>query len=435
MQEHVLIGFGFGPIQAALFAQEAYQSGRFARIVVAEVDPVLVEAVRAHGNRYVTNRARPDGIEAIRIDGLEIYNPRVPADRGILLEALAQATEIVTSLPSVRFYDSCFGPCPSVSELIGRSRSRPSAAATLVYTAENHNRAAEILQASVRRFCPSLADQPIQFVNTVIGKMSRAVTDPATIAELNLEPITPGLDRAFLAEQFNSILVGRCRLAGFRPGIEVFQEKDDLLPFEEVKLYGHNAIHALLAYLGTLKGYRRMTELARDTAIWSAARTAFLRESGATLIGKHRRIPDPLFSEPGFRQYTEDLLGRMTNPYLDDTVERAGRDLLRKLGPQDRLCGTMHLVIQQGIEPEHLALGALAALALLLKHAVEYDLPPELRCQEWQDLSADRIGELLAWIWQQTDPAPAAETTGELAAELAGRIEAAREPLRQILES
>jgi hypothetical protein len=36
MDEHIFTGFGFGPIQGGLFAKEAFQSGNFTRIVIAE---------------------------------------------------------------------------------------------------------------------------------------------------------------------------------------------------------------------------------------------------------------------------------------------------------------------------------------------------------------------------------------------------------------
>ncbi len=57
------VGFGFGPIQSALFLYEAYCSGNFDRYVVAEVDAALVGAVRAAGGRYAINIAHPDRIE------------------------------------------------------------------------------------------------------------------------------------------------------------------------------------------------------------------------------------------------------------------------------------------------------------------------------------------------------------------------------------
>jgi hypothetical protein len=104
MTEHILTGFGFGPIQAGLFAKEAFQSGNFARIVVAEVDAELVEAVRACKGSYHVNVAKADGIEVLKIDNVELLDPNVETDRKTLLEVLPQSTEIATCLPSVSFY-------------------------------------------------------------------------------------------------------------------------------------------------------------------------------------------------------------------------------------------------------------------------------------------------------------------------------------------
>jgi len=81
----------------------------------------------------------------------------------------------------------------------------------------------------------------------------------------------------FLVEEFNKILVTKCHIPDFKLGIEVFIEKEDLLPFEEAKLYGHNAIHTLLAYLGAQKGCKKMAELKNDKEIMQIARDAFVK--------------------------------------------------------------------------------------------------------------------------------------------------------------
>lgn len=111
MSEHVFVGFGFGPIQGGLFVKEAFESGNFKRIVIAEIDQVLVDAVRNNGGRYFVNIAGSDGVEAVRVEGVEMFNPTVESDRDALLEALGEATEIVTSLPSVLFYSVGGGEC------------------------------------------------------------------------------------------------------------------------------------------------------------------------------------------------------------------------------------------------------------------------------------------------------------------------------------
>ncbi len=397
MTEHIFTGFGFGPIQGGLFAKEAFQSGNFTRIVVAEIDAQLVDAVRANKGSYYVNVAKADGVETLRIDNVELLNPNLEADKKILLEVLAQSTEITTCLPSINFYES--GGADSVASLIADGLKNSTAKATLIYTAENYNQAAEFLEKAVIEKIGTLSDKPVQFLNTVIGKMSRVVTDPAEIAELKLKTIAPGIDRAFLVEQFNRILVSRAAISDFKPGIEVFIEKDDLLAFEEAKLYGHNAIHSLLGFIAAVKGYVKMTELKEDQPVMQIGRAAFFQECGAALIKKHGHIGDELFTEAGFKVSAEDLLERMTNPYLGDTVARVVRDAVRKLGMNGRIFGTMQLALEYGIEPRNMALGAMAGIAVLLKKADENNLPGDLRFGDWRKLNDSKIEKIINRLW------------------------------------
>ena len=401
MTEHIFTGFGFGPIQGGLFVKEAFQSGNFTRIVAAEIDAELVDAVKANKGSYYVNVAGADGIEVLKIDNVELLDPNVATDKKILLEVLAQSTEITTCLPSVDFYDA-----GGVASLIADALKNSKTAATIIYTAENNNHAAEILEKAVAKKVGAPLQKRVQFLNTVIGKMSRVVTDPAVlgtpygeIAELKLKPIAPGIERAFLAEEFNRILVSRTQISDFKPGIEVFIEKDDLLPFEEAKLYGHNAIHSLLGFLGAVSGYTGMTELKADHAIMEIGRAAFLEECGAALTKKYAHLRDELFTEAGQRRYADDLLERMTNPYLADTVARAGRDVVRKLGINDRIFGTMALTLEYGTEPNNMALGAMAGIAVLLDKAEENNLPADLRFGNWRKLGDLQIEKIINWLW------------------------------------
>jgi len=406
--KHTFVGFGFGPIQSGLFAKEAADSGRFDEIVVAEVDGALVDALRRNNDTYVVNVAHADRVEAVTVKGVRLLNLSVPEDIARLRTALASATEIVTSLPSVAFYTR--GGDTSVAALIAEGLCANPDGQTIVYTAENNNHAAEILDEAVRREAtrwevtrwgrhsclPEAAAQTgmsappcsCQYLNTVIGKMSQVVTDPQEIARRNLSPIVPGVPRAFLVEAFNRILVSEITLPGFEPGITAFEEKTDLLPFEEAKLYGHNAIHAALGFLGKRLGVALLADLRDNTEVMALARRAFIDEIGAALVKKHSRLGDPLFTRDGFTAYAEDLLERITNPFLGDTVERAIRDPLRKLGADDRIFGSIRQCLAHGIEP-----GALAYVA-----GVALDMLPQF--PEWTagGVSSDREATL-ARLW------------------------------------
>jgi mannitol-1-phosphate 5-dehydrogenase len=390
------VGFGFGAIQAGLFLYEAFCSGAFGRLVVAEVLPEAVGALRRADGYFTVNIAHADRVEHAQVGPAGIQDPASPAGRERLAEAVAEAEEIGTAIPSVAYYVSS-GP-GSLHRILAEGLRRKAARGgprAVVYAAENHNHAAEILAAHVMEEIPE-AERPAvsaqaRFLNTVIGKMSGIVADPEEIRAQELTTVTPGERRAFLVEAFNRILISKIHFdeTPFRRGIAVFEEKDDLLPFEEAKLYGHNATHALAAYVGAMRGVQFIADLRQLPEVLPFLRAAFLQESGAALIRKHAGV-DPLFTEEGYRYYADDLLERMTNPYLRDSVERVGRDPQRKLGWDDRLIGTMRVALGQGVKPRRYALGAAAALAVLDSSFLELEAPADAWLGPlWQGASPD----------------------------------------------
>ena len=318
-----------------------------------------------------SNVAHSDGLRKYEIGPIEILDPSIPGDREILIDALAQAEEIATAVPSVANYTS---PGPgSIHRLLAQGlvrKARRHGPNCVTYVAENNNRAAEILEEAVATAIPEDARDTVvsrgRFIDTVIGKMSGIIPEPDEIAEWNLSTITPDLQRAFLVEAFNRILISRIDFgeARFIRGITAFEEKDDLLPFCEAKLYGHNATHALAGYIGGILGIERISQLEQVPGAIGFLRSAFIEESGGALIEKYNGL-DHLFTAEGYREYVDDLIVRMTNPWLKDSVERVTRETKRKLGWNDRLIGTMRLALTHGITPERYAFGAAAALTAL----------------------------------------------------------------------
>jgi mannitol-1-phosphate 5-dehydrogenase len=418
------VGFGFGAIQAGLFLYEAFGSGAFGRLVVAEVLPEVVSAVRGAGGHFCVNIAHSDRVEHAMVGPVEIEDPASAFDRARLVEAIAEAEEIGTAIPSIAYYVSdAPGSLHRVLAAGLRKKAASNGPRAVVYTAENHNHAAEILESSVIEEIPEdereAVRSRVRFLNTVIGKMSGVISEPEEIQSQELTTITPGDQRAFLVEAFNRILISKIRFGEtegeppFRRGIQVFEEKENLLPFEEAKLYGHNATHALAAYVGAVRGVQRIAGLREIPGILPFLQSAFIEESGEALVRKHAGV-DTLFTREGYRHYADDLLARMTNPYLRDSVERVGRDPGRKLGWDDRLIGTMRVALGQGVEPRRFAFGAAAALATMDRSVLERDAPAEA---------------LLSPLWHE-----AATDEGEKAAVL-GLIEEGRRRLRRWRDS
>jgi mannitol-1-phosphate/altronate dehydrogenase len=257
----------------------------------------------------------------------------------------------------------------------------------LIYSSENHNEAASLLEQAILSALPE-GDRPdarsvFQTVDTVIGKMSRVIRDVDEIQEAELTTFSSEGTEAFLVEAFNSILVSQVDLSRTSGrGISQLVEKADLIPFEHAKIHGHNATHAGFAYIGQVLGLKWMADVAAIPQVYSFFRDAFIDESGAALIHLHGG-KDPLFTVEGYRAYVDDLLARMANPWLRDTCDRIGRDVSRKLGWDDRLIGTIRLVRGQNLSANRYSYAALAAFEI-------FQQSPDSMVHSWVKSGADQ---------------------------------------------
>ena len=350
------VGFGFGAIQGGLFLPEAFRSGNFDRLVVSEIDQELVEQLRTSGGGYSCNIAHRSSLEQIEVGGIEAYNPLVGDDRSKLVEAVSEASELCTALPSYELYDK--GPA-SVASLLSEGLSlklrRPALPSAVVYAAENDSRAASRLYKSCLKHHPMGFGSRVCFSETVIAKMCSLVVESQRIRNEGLRPVTDESPRAFLVEAYDRILIDSTTPPDFRRGLERFVPKDDLDPFAQTKFLGHNAIHAMLGYLAKDKGISYMHEIVEDSNLMEKAKEAFLNEAGIGLINEYADVEDELFTAAGFNAYADDALERMVNPFLRDPVARVTRDPVRKLGWEDRLLGSMKLARKAGAQPKGLA--------------------------------------------------------------------------------
>ena len=391
--EKTFVGFGFGAIQGGLFLPEAFRSNNFSRLVVSEIDTEAVAALRSADGAYACNVATATGIDTVHVEGVEILNPLDPSDRPLLLQAIAEASELCTALPSFTLYDvGEASVAAQLAEGFVRKLSDDSLPSCVVYAAENDARAAERLsEACLAHHSDGFGDR-VQFSETVIAKMCSVVTDPERITDESLAPITLNFSRAFLVEFFDQILVDQITVPNFQRGLSAFFEKPDLEPFAITKFLGHNANHALLGYLAREQGLTFMHEAGQCEDLMSFAREAFLEESGVGLRHRYAAVDDVLFTESGFAAYADDALERMVNPFLRDPVERVTRDPARKLGWEDRLVGSMLVTAEADVSPSRLARGASIALDCLRKESNRDD-PDTLLDELWQDAPADRRSE------------------------------------------
>jgi mannitol-1-phosphate 5-dehydrogenase len=398
-----LVGLGFGAIQAGLFVYEAHATGDYAPPLVVDVRADLVAGLRADDGHFRVNIARADRVDVAEVGPITLADSTLPAEAELAIEAIAGADELASALPSVAFYrtDGVSSPHRMLAEgLRRRTRSTP----LIVFCAENHRSAAALLQAAVLEAVPPEERDAVagraRWVDTVIGKMSGVVAVPEELRQRDLATITSALDSAFLVEAFDRILVSRAG-EGLRPGMPVLREVADLAPFEDAKLLGHNATHALAGFLGSVLGLSLVSDLREVHGAMALLRDAFLQESGATLRRRWAGA-DELFTEAGYAAFADDLLERMVNPHLADTVERAARDPRRKLGWDDRLIGLIRLGLAEGVPTPRYAMGVAAGLELL------------------RDDAAGTDEDLLRSCWPEATPA--AEAQRVVAVVASGRV-------------
>ena len=415
--DHRLVVFGFGPIGAGLFVYEAFRTGAYASPVVVDIQSSLVDAVRRSDGRFALNVAQADGVATHVIGPVIAVNPVVAEDRERIIAAIADADVAATCLPGTAFYRRGDGTSPArlLAEGLARRR-RPEP--LVLYAAENAVNAASALASAVDASGPGLVPARLEVRDTVIGKMSGIQADPAVIARLGLSRITPDYSAAMLVEAFDAIRVSSpASSEGIAtpgaPGFPTFLAVTDLEPFEFAKLYGHNATHALGAFLGLHLGLDVFADLTRVDGAMHLLADAFERESGAALVRRFAGA-DPLFTDAGYRDYATDLLARMTNPYLHDSIERAARDPMRKLGWDDRLIGTIRLCMAGEVEAPRYALGAAAGLAVLEPGVLTGSVP---------------VRDALRECWRAELPEP------EEAECLGGLVAAGLDRLRPIIES
>ena len=363
-------------------------------MVVSEIDSELIDDIRNAGGIFSCNIAEKDRIRVERIQGLEILNPLVNADREKLIRAIAEATELCTALPSYQLYDK--GEA-SVARLLSAGLAKKvtnkDLSSAVVYAAENDTRAASRLQQACLDHHPIGFEKKVTFSETVIGKMCSIVTDSKRFEDKNLVPLTSNSSRAILVEDFNRIFVESTVPVGFNRGLNQFVAKSDLEPFAVAKFLGQNATHAVLGYFAKEKGLSWMSELSDHPDLIERGMKAYIDEVGNGLRSHFPEVNDPLFTETGFSQHASEAVERMMNPFLADPVDRVIRDPVRKLGWEDRLIGAIRLTLRAHVEPVELTRAARLALTAACKER-GWNYPEDALDQIWSEIPAEQTQKI-----------------------------------------
>jgi len=185
-------------------------------------------------------------------------------------------------------------------------------------------------------------EKSIGFVSASVGRMVPVSTD--------------GESSEIVVESYNELPVDADALKTDVSKIKNFKPVKPFAIEKSKKYFMHNMSHAIVAYMGFLKGYEYLWEAMNDNNIKTIAEKA-LEESIMAISRHYNADPVPL------KDYAVDLLHRYSNKYLNDTVVRVGRDPKRKLQSNDRLTGAAQFCMNEGISPEYILYGIAAAFS------------------------------------------------------------------------
>jgi len=220
-----------------------------------------------------------------------------------------------------------------------------------VIICENMRNAAEAMYEGVAEHLPPRLPlrRMLGAVETSIGKMVPIMSEDVR----ERDPLL------VYAEAYNTLI---CDAKGFLdlvPDVPELDPKENMKAYVDRKLFVHNLGHALCAYFAHLEAPELVYtwEAVEHPTIGPATRAGMM-ESARALI---RAYPDE-FTEENQREHVDDLLRRFENKALGDTIYRVGRDVRRKLGPEDRVIGALRFDARQDTAAPYTCLCAAAGM-------------------------------------------------------------------------
>ena len=350
------IMYGAGNVGRGFLGQLFSESGY--EVVFVDIVPALIAALnerRSYRLRLVSNE---------RTEDILIGNVRAVDGRSVeaVIAEIANADIMATAvganvLPKI---------APTIAAAIARRAGDgqiKGAGPLNIIICENLKEAPRIFREMLEQHLPA---QHHSYLAERVGLVDAVIARMVPLVPPELQQQDPSL---ILAEPYKILPVNKAGFVGEIPSIVGLEPHDNFEAYMDRKLYIHNAGHAMLGYLGHLKGLIYGYEALEDPDIRPWLLQA-LDESQRALIARHGFAPQAL------REHVEDLLNRFANRALGDTTFRLARDPLRKLGRTDRLVGAASLAWSFGIRPIALSVGIAAALA--------FDDPRDVSAMELQ---------------------------------------------------
>lgn len=318
-----LVLFGAGRIGRSFIGQ-LFSRGGYEVVFIDTSVPVIHELNRRGKYNVIV---KGDHSEVMTITNV----------RGIVATDQSQIASEIDSAGIVAISVGLAG-LPSVipliaSGLLSRYKTDPENPIDLII-AENLRNAADYFRLELARHLPP--DYPL---NTLVGLVETSIGKMVPI--MQEKDIKEDILQVF-AEPYNTLILDKAAFKNPIPAIPGLSPKENMKAWVDRKLFIHNLGHVATAYLGYLynPGFVYLYEALAVPEIKGQVRSTMLQSADVLL----KKYPDE-FSAQALTDHIDDLLRRFANINLGDTIYRVGCDLLRKLGPEDRLAGAITLAI------------------------------------------------------------------------------------------
>ena len=330
--------FGAGNIGRGFIGQLYSESGY--EVTLVDVDEPLIAVLQERGS-YTIHLVDNEKIAQVKVSPVQALNSVSQKDE--VTKVLANATLAATAV-GVRIL-------PMIAPIVAagiRQRVKAGFEEPLnMIVCENLKDAASVFRSLINEHLDEeerqFANAHVGLIDTVIGRMV-----PPPTAEMRAQD--PSL---IMVEPYRELPVDRHSFIGEIPPISGMEACDNFSAYTARKLYIHNCGHAVLAYLGYLRGYQYGYEALVDPKV---------REMLEKVLVESRQgiVMEYGVSAAWLDAHISDLLCRFANRALGDTIFRLGRDPVRKLAPNDRLVGAARLAEKAGVLPDALSFGIAA---------------------------------------------------------------------------
>ena len=345
------VHFGAGNIGRGFVGLILHRAGY--QVVFADVAGELIDALKVTPS-YLVKAVGLESSEEL-VDNYRAVNSRT------------DEAQVVAEISAADIVTTAVGPTtPIVAPVIVAGlRARADDLPPLVVMAcENAINATDVLVEFIRALVPDEAEWA--------GLSTKAI-----FANTAVDRIVPGqaagqgLD--VTVESYFEWAIERPPFGGNEPTIPDATWVDDLAPYIERKLFTVNTGHASTAYHGFVRGISKLSDALADDVV-RAKVEGVLAETKRLLVDKHEFAPEAQ------QAYVDKILGRFANPFLPDTVERVGRQPLRKMSRTERLIGPAAELAALGEHPTF--------LLATVEAAMSFDVPEDPESVELKNILA-----------------------------------------------